>query len=169
MGWAWETRQEDGSLQEKGTEGRAWRKSDRLRFLLVEDEVAHAELIMRALKENNLLNEIIHVLDGRAALDYLFHRGAYEDVERFPTPGFILLDLRLPKVDGLDVLKQIKEDPELKKIPVVVLTTSERPEDIDAAYRGYANSYVSKPVTFEGFRKCVADIKFYWAVVNHSS
>ena len=138
-------------------------------ILLVEDEVAHAELIMRALKENNLLNEIIHVLDGRAALDYLFHRGAYEDVERFPTPGFILLDLRLPKVDGLDVLKQIKEDPELKKIPVVVLTTSERPEDIDAAYRGYANSYVSKPVTFEGFRKCVADIKFYWAVVNHSS
>ncbi|MEE9297375.1 MAG: response regulator [Phycisphaerae bacterium] len=137
-------------------------------ILLVEDEQAHAELIIRALRDNNVLNEVVHVADGRAALDYLFHLGQYEDASRSPAPGIILLDLKLPKVDGLEVLKQIKEDPELKKIPVVVLTTSERPEDIDAAYRGYANSYVTKPVTIEGFRKCVREIKFYWAVVNHA-
>ncbi len=137
-------------------------------ILLVEDEPAHAELIIRIMRGNHVVNDVVHLTDGRAALDYLFNVGLDEDSTGNPMPGLILLDLKLPKVDGLEVLENIKTNPKLKKIPVVVLTTSERPEDIDAAYRGYANSYITKPVSFEGFHKCIKEIQFYWEVVNHS-
>jgi CheY-like chemotaxis protein len=132
----------------------------------VEDEPAHAELIIRGIETNGVANRINHVLDGEAALDYLFRRGEYADPEKSPTPHLILLDLRLPKVDGLEVLRAIKADEGLRRIPVVVLTTSEAESDVTRAYENHANSYLVKPVDFEKFGKLMGDLGFYWLVWN---
>jgi CheY-like chemotaxis protein len=131
-------------------------------ILLVEDNPDHAELVKRSLGNHRVANKIIHVQDGQIALDYLFRRNAYADSRTSPRPHLILLDLRLPRVDGLDVLTQIKKSVELQKIPVVVLTTSEAERDVARAYAHSANSYLVKPVGFDEFNQLMQDLGFYW-------
>ena len=136
-------------------------------ILLVEDNPAHAELILRNFETHQLANQIIHLSDGAQALDYVFRRGAYADPSQSPRPHLILLDLRLPKVDGLEVLQAIKEAPELQAIPVVVLTTSEAEQDAFQAYQHRVNSYLVKPVDFHKFTKLMEELEFYWLVWNY--
>ena len=130
--------------------------------MLVEDNPDHAELVMRALADHRVANKIQHLLDGQSALDYLFRRSEYVDPEKSPRPHVILLDLRLPRVDGLEVLKQIKESDALRLIPIVVLTTSEAERDVVRAYTHHANSYLVKPVGYDEFNKMMEDLGFYW-------
>jgi CheY-like chemotaxis protein len=137
-----------------------------LSILLVEDNADHAELVKRNLEHFQVANRLYHVEDGEAALDFLHQRGAYADARRFPRPSLILLDLRLPRVDGLEVLKQVKTDPALHTIPVVILTTSDAERDIALAYHNHANSYVTKPVDFERFSSLLRDLGFYWLAWN---
>lgn len=134
----------------------------RLNVLLVEDDPAHAELIIRSLEDHPLSNEIHHLADGEAALDYLFRRGDYGGSEEYPRPHVVLLDLRLPKVDGLEVLEKIRASAELDDIPVVVLSTSRAESDVNQAYRLHANSYLVKPLDFATFTKLMDDFGFYW-------
>ena len=136
-------------------------------ILLVEDNVDHATLTMRALRDGNMLNEIFWVKDGEEAVDFLLHRGRYAPPADPPRPGLILLDIRLPKLDGHEVLRHIKTDPALRAIPVIMLTTSERDDEINACYQAGANSYVAKPVRFMDFIETVKSLKLYWVVVNH--
>lgn len=138
-----------------------------LNILLVEDNPDHAELIRRSFADHRVVNDIYHVVDGEAALDYLFRRGVYSDPSTSPKPHVILLDLRLPKVDGLEVLKNIRQSPDLRTVPVVVLTTSQADQDVARAYGEYANSYLVKPVDFAGFSKMMEDLGFYWLGWNH--
>ncbi len=133
-----------------------------LNILLVEDNEDHAELIQRSFRENQIANRIYWVKDGEEALDYLFQRGDYVDNAHRLCPHLILLDLRLPKVDGIEVLKTIKTDDRLKSIPVVVLTSSESEKDIRRVYQYYANSYLVKPIDFQQFTKLMRDLGFYW-------
>ena len=135
-------------------------------ILLVEDNEDHIELTLRALKNNNLINDIHVVKDGKEALDFAYHRGKYQDTEKYPRPGLILLDIHLPKVNGLEVLETLKKDPDLKSIPVIMLTTSSRDEEIVKSYAGGVNSYVTKPVDFEEFVKKIKYMKLYWTIVN---
>ncbi len=133
-----------------------------LLVMLVEDNVDHAELVMRTLSEHRVPNRIFHFMDGQTALDYLFQRGEYSDPEKNPRPHVILLDLRLPRVDGLEVLQTLKETEELRKIPVVVLTTSEAEKDVARAYNHHVNSYLVKPVGYEEFAHLMNDLGVYW-------
>ena len=137
-----------------------------LLVMLVEDNVDHAELVMRTLAEHSVPNEIFHLMDGQAALDYLFRRGEYADPAKSPRPHMILLDLRLPRVDGLEVLRILKETENLRQIPVVVLTTSEAEKDVARAYNQHANSYLVKPVGYEEFVRLMNDLGFYWLSWN---
>ncbi len=130
--------------------------------MLVEDNADHAELVIRTLEDHRIANRIQHFTDGQSAIDYLLRHGQYSDPETSPRPHMILLDLRLPRVDGLVVLQKIKENPELKSIPVIVLTTSEAEKDVARAYDNYVNSYLVKPVGFEEFSKLMNDLGFYW-------
>ena len=135
--------------------------------MLVEDNIDHAELVIRTLEEHRVANKVRHFLDGQSALDYLFHRGEFaNETSTTARPHVILLDLRLPRVDGIDVLKAIKENDDLKTIPVVVLTTSEAEKDVARAYYNHANSYLVKPVGFEEFKKLMDDLGFYWLSWN---
>ncbi len=131
-------------------------------ILLIEDNVAHAELVIRNMHAQRVANKIYHVLDGQEALDFLLHEGDFADVKKSPRPNLILLDLRLPRVDGLEVLKFIKESPELKRIPVVILTSSDAESDIARSYDYHANSYIVKPLDFNMFTKLMYDLGFYW-------
>ncbi len=135
-------------------------------ILLVEDNQDHAELTMMALKRGKLRNEIFWVKDGEAALHYLFRQGIYSNGADAPRPGLILLDIRLPKVDGLEILRQVKADGELSSIPVVMLTTSDRGEEVAEAYRLGANSYITKPVRFAEFIEKVEAVELYWMLTN---
>ncbi len=135
--------------------------------LLVEDNEAHAELVMRSFEEHRIANKVYHVSDGEKALDYLFRRGDYADPEKSPLPHVILLDLRLPKVDGLEVLKEIKTSKELDKIPTVIFTTSNAEIDVARAYEYRANSYLVKPVDHEKFQQLLNDLGFYWLAWNY--
>jgi CheY-like chemotaxis protein len=135
-------------------------------ILLVEDNPDHAELVKRNLEEFQVANHINHVEDGEAALDYVYRRGTYSDHKKFPRPDLILLDLRLPRIDGLEVLKQIKRDLTLQAIPVVVLTTSDAEKDLAQAYEYHANSYVTKPVNFDNFSRLLRDLGYYWLAWN---
>jgi two-component system response regulator len=135
---------------------------DSLHILLVEDNEAHAELVIRGLRDQQVANRIHHVSDGEKALDYLFRRGAYTDPVQNPRPNLILLDLRLPRVDGLEVLRTIKTTPDLLRIPVVILTSSDAESDIVKSYDYYANSYIVKPLDFKTFTKLMKDLGFYW-------
>ncbi|MHC4738503.1 MAG: response regulator [Planctomycetota bacterium] len=137
-------------------------------ILLIEDNQDHADLIMRSLKEHDLAKEIQHISDGEAALNYLFRRNEYADLLKSPYPGMILLDLRLPKVDGLEVLKEIKSCESLRKIPVVILTTSEAEKDISSAYNNHANSYLVKPVDFKKFTELMSNLCYYWLGWNQA-
>jgi len=133
-----------------------------LHILLVEDNEAHAELVIRGMRDQQVANKIHHVSDGEQALDYLFGRGAYSDPAQNPRPNFVLLDLRLPRVDGLEVLRTIKTTPDLLRIPVVILTSSDAESDIAKSYDYHANSYVVKPLDFRTFTKLMKDLGFYW-------
>ncbi|MHC1635023.1 MAG: response regulator [Candidatus Methanospirareceae archaeon] len=135
-------------------------------ILLVEDDEAHAMLIMRTLENAGIANKIYWVNDGEEALDFLFHRGNYVDKEKSPRPDLILLDLRLPKVNGHEVLMKIKKSEELRDIPVVVLTTSEDEKDMIRAYKNYVNSYLVKPIDFCKFSEMVRELGFYWLLLN---
>ena len=130
--------------------------------MLVEDNADHAELVIRTLQDHHIANTIKHFSDGQTALDYLLRRGEYENPESSPYPHMILLDLRLPRVDGLEVLRIIKEQDALKTIPVIILTTSEAEKDVARAYDNHVNSYLVKPVGFDEFSKLMQDLGFYW-------
>jgi CheY-like chemotaxis protein len=134
--------------------------------MLVEDNIDHAELVMRTLEEHSIANKISHFSDGQTALEYLLRRGEYSDPSTSPRPHVILLDLRLPRVDGLEVLQAIKDNPDLKAIPVVVLTTSEAEKDVARAYANHVNSYLVKPVGFEEFKRLMNDLGYYWLSWN---
>jgi two-component system, response regulator len=136
-------------------------------ILLVEDNPTDAELTMRALKRKNLANQVVWVKDGAEALEFIFATGqfAHRDVENFPK--LILLDLRMPKVDGLEVLQKIKADERTNRIPVVVLTSSQEDRDIVESYKLGVNSYVSKPVEFDDFIEAVSTLGFYWMLINN--
>ncbi len=136
--------------------------------LIVEDEEAHATLTERAIRKAGHANSIEIVRDGEEALDYLFHRGKYHEASQFPSPGLIFMDIKLPGIDGIEVLKQIKNHPDLKKIPVIMLTTSKREEDIANAYSNYANSYLTKPVGFKAFESKIMQVNDYWMELNES-
>jgi two-component system response regulator len=142
--------------------------NDFILVMLIEDNLDHAELVMRTLSEHQVINQIRHFTEGQSALDYLFRRGEYTDPAKSPRPNLILLDLRLPRVDGLDILREIKNSDDLRCIPVVILTTSEAERDIARAYMNHANSYLVKPVGFEEFNKLMEDMGFYWLGWNTS-
>ena len=131
-------------------------------ILLVEDNPAHAEIVIRSFQEHHISNRIVHVLDGEAALDYLLHRGQFSDSENSPRPRVILLDLRLPKIGGLQLLQEIKTHKTLFSIPVVILTTSEAERDLTLAYANHANSYLVKPVDFAKFSQLIDELGIYW-------
>lgn len=139
---------------------------DEIEILLVEDNPTDAELTIRALKKKNLTNKLVWVKDGAEALDFLFATGEYAERNTEDLPKLVLLDLRMPKVDGLEVLQKIKSDERTKKIPVVVLTSSKEDEDIVKSYKLGVNSYVSKPVEFDEFTKAVSTLGLYWILLN---
>jgi CheY-like chemotaxis protein len=141
--------------------------NDIIEILLVEDNPTDAELAIRALKKNNLANNLVWVKDGAEALEFLFGNRVNGTAQTPTIPRVILLDLRLPKVDGLEVLRRIKSDPDTKRIPVVVLTSSKEDRDITDSYQLGVNSYISKPVEFEAFVKVVTELGFYWLLINH--
>jgi two-component system response regulator len=134
-------------------------------ILLVEDNTTDAELTIRALRKKNLANNLVWVRDGAEALDFIFCKGQYQDRAN-GTPKLILLDLKLPKVDGIEVLRKIKADPEARSIPVVMLTSSHEERDIVDSYELGVNSYIVKPVDFEKFLEMVAQVGLYWSLVN---
>ena len=137
-----------------------------MQILLVEDDDDHAEIVARGLATNRVLNQIRRVADGEAALAYLFRRGLYADPASSPRPSVILLDLRLPRVDGLEVLRTVKETDDLRSIPVVVLTTSDAERDVTSAYDHHANSYLVKPLEFGKFSEMMETLGFYWLAWN---
>lgn len=133
-----------------------------LLVMLIEDNIDHAELVVRTLEDHLITNKVRHFQDGQSALDYLFRQGEFSEAPETQRPDVILLDLRLPRLDGIEVLKTIKEDAELKSIPVVILTTSETEKDVAKAYYNHANSYLVKPAGFDDFKKLMDDLGFYW-------
>ena len=135
-------------------------------LLLVEDNDAHAEMVMRSFSQHDVGSRIIHLSDGQKALDYVFRKGEYVDTTKYPRPHCILLDLRLPRVDGIEVLRRIKADEATRKTPVVVMTTSAADKDITRAYEYNANSYVVKPMDFDRFETLMRDLGFYWLTWN---
>ncbi len=135
-------------------------------IILVEDNPSDADLIKRALNKNNVANKILHLKDGQEVIDYLFGEGQWKGRTTTNTPKVILLDLKMPKVSGIEVLKRIKSNPETKGIPVVVLTSSKEDPDIKECYKLGVNSYVVKPVGFEDFSRTVAQLGLYWLLIN---
>lgn len=139
---------------------------DEVEILLVEDNVADVELTLRALKKNNLVNNIYVVNDGEQALDFIFARGKYSERNSKSFPKIIFLDLKLPKVGGLEVLAEIKGNPKTRMIPVIMLTSSNEEKDIIESYKLGVNSYIVKPVDFDKFIDSVKEIGMYWLLVN---
>ncbi len=137
-----------------------------IKILLVEDDIAHAEMVRRALSDLEARIELHHCQDGQAALDFLFRHAAYADPADSPTPDLILLDLRLPKVDGIEVLSQMQKTENLKHIPVVVLSTSNVESDVLKGYENGAGSYLVKPLNYEKFRSLMAAFGMYWLAWN---
>ncbi len=135
-------------------------------ILLVEDNPDDEALTLRALKKNNIMNEVVVAHDGAEALDYLFLRGAYVTRDPNKQPALTLLDLKLPKVDGLEVLRQIRANPSTQLLPVVILTSSKEEQDLITGYRLGANSYIRKPVDFGQFMEAVRSLGLYWLVLN---
>lgn len=139
---------------------------DEVEILLVEDSASDAELTIRALKKHNLTNRLIHLRDGAEALDFVFGAGAYTGRDIMKVPKVILLDLKMPKVNGLEVLEKIRSDARTRSIPVVVLTSSKEDPDIEACYAHGVNSYIVKPVDFNNFLKAVSELGCYWLLLN---
>ncbi|MCW5908057.1 MAG: response regulator [Chitinophagales bacterium] len=135
-------------------------------ILLVEDNMADAKLTIRALKSHNLCNNLVHLTDGAQALDFVFAKGEYASRTMEDKPKVILLDLNMPKIGGIEVLRQLKADERTRSIPVVVMTSSREDRDIIDSYSLGVNSYVVKPVGFENFSKAVADLGMYWMLLN---
>lgn len=135
-------------------------------ILLIEDSKLDAELTLRALTKNRIANRVVHINDGAAALDFLFGTGVYEGRNIQNKPKLILLDLKMPKVDGMQVLERIKSNDATKRIPVVVLTSSKENPDIEKCYDLGANSYIVKPVGFDNFTTAIATSGMYWMVIN---
>lgn len=135
-------------------------------ILLVEDTEQDEILTIRALKKNNILNPIVVARDGQEALDYLYGKGAYKDREPSHLPQVVLLDLKLPKVDGLEVLKEIRSHEMTKSLPVVILTTSKEERDVATGYKNGANSYVRKPVDSSQFYEAIKNLGLYWLILN---
>jgi CheY-like chemotaxis protein len=136
-------------------------------ILLVEDDPDHAALTLRALKANRIANEVVLLKDGEEARDYLFGVGRFAGRDASSVPELILLDLKLPKIDGLDVLRRIRADDRTRFVPVVVLTSSDQDEDVVRAYGLGANSFVRKPVDYEQFSRSMQELSMYWLVINH--
>ena len=141
-------------------------RGEAINVLLVEDDPAHAEIVKRNFETFRIANRLIHVWDGEEALDYLYRRGKYSDSNESPRPGIILLDLRLPKIDGLEVLQTIKSDHDLRRIPVVILTTSAAEADKVKAYDSFASSYLVKPVDYAQFVSLMEALGYYWLAWN---
>jgi two-component system response regulator len=140
-----------------------------IKILLAEDNPDDIQITQRALKEAKIINKLWIVRDGQEALDFLQHKGQYQDAAAAPKPGLILLDINLPRVNGLEVLKKIKQDHDLKRIPIVVLTVSRRDEDIISGYNYGCNSFIQKPIEFEKFVEAVKLIGLYWGLLNVDS
>jgi len=134
--------------------------------LLVEDNIHDAEMTIRSLKKVNLANNLLHVKDGEEALEFIFARGKYSDRQSAHLPKVILLDIKMPKVDGIEVLKQLKANETSKLIPVVIMTSSKEEQDIINSYELGVNSYVVKPVDFDGFARAVSQLGLYWLLTN---
>ena len=135
-------------------------------ILLVEDNMSDAEMIVRALKKNNITDKLVHLRDGSEALDFIFAEGPYLDREAKKMPKVIFLDLKMPKVNGLQVLQRVKSDERTRKIPIVILTSSNEDTDIRECYNLGINSYIVKPVQFEEFTKVISKLGLYWTSLN---
>ncbi|MFZ0616983.1 MAG: response regulator [Chthoniobacterales bacterium] len=140
--------------------------SNSTEILIVEDNPNDAQLTMRSLQKNNLANHIMHVSDGQAAIDYIFGEGKYQGRNVLHQPKVVLLDLKLPKLNGLQVLARIRGDKRTKILPVVILTSSQEESDLIESYNLGANSYIVKPVEFENFAKSVQEVGLYWLLLN---
>jgi two-component system, response regulator len=135
-------------------------------ILLIEDNPNDAELTLRALKKNNIANKIQLIKDGAEALDYFFAKGNYSNRNMMLNPKLVILDLKLPKVDGLEILRRVKSDERTKTIPIVIMTSSKEENDIVASYKLGANSFIVKPVDFEKFMVSVKELGMYWLLLN---
>ena len=140
-----------------------------INILLVEDNPIDIKIAKRSLKEGRITNKMYVVRDGQEALDFIRNMGEYEDAAKAPKPDLILLDINLPKLDGIEVLKELKKDPKYKRIPVVMLTMSDDEKDIFNGYDNGANSYITKPVEFDKFLKAIKAINFYWTLCKRST
>jgi len=139
-----------------------------LHILLADDNAAHAKLVMRSFADHRLANIVEHVNDGEAALDYLLHRREFKNSPDYPLPDIILLDLKLPKIDGLNVLKTIRETDDLRRLPVIILSTSNATADVTRAYELCASSYLVKPTDFGQFSQMIDNLGNYWLLWNRS-
>ena len=137
-----------------------------VKILLVEDNLDDVMITKRALKEAKVINELHIVRDGQEAIDFLQHTGSHAEAAKSPRPGLILLDVNLPKLNGIDVLMRIKQDPHLRRIPVIMLTMSKREEDVIKSYDNGCNSFIQKPVEFDRFVRLVQEIGLYWGLLN---
>lgn len=138
-------------------------------ILLVEDNPDDIKITERALEKGKVLNKLYVVRDGQEALDFLYHQGDYSDPKKAPKPGLILLDINLPKLNGIDVLKKVKSDEKLRRIPIIMLTVSKRDEDVVRSYDLGVNSYIVKPVEFDKFVETIKNIELYWILTNVSA
>jgi two-component system response regulator len=143
-------------------------ESRQTQILLVEDDPTDVEIALEALRGENLANDIVVVRDGEEALDFLFCRNVYATRSIDLPPHLVMLDLKLPKVDGIEVLRQLKEDPRTRPIPIVIMTSSKEEEDMVRSYQLGVNSYIQKPVDFDQFRGIVKNTGLYWLVVNQT-
>ena len=139
-----------------------------IEILLIEDSTSDAEMTIRALKKNNIANNLVHLTNGADALDFIFGTGSFTGRNTDIHPKIMLLDLKMPKVDGIDVLRKVKSDERTKIIPIVVLTSSQEDPDIQTCYQLGVNSYIVKPVDFGNFIKAVSELGLYWLVLNHA-
>jgi CheY-like chemotaxis protein len=142
--------------------------NNEVEVLMVEDNPHDAEMTIRALKKVNLANNLVHLKDGAEALDFIFAKGAFAGRKIENKPKVILLDIKMPKVDGIEVLRRIKSDDATKTIPVVIMTSSKEEQDMITSYNLGVNSYVVKPVDFESFAKAVAELGLYWLLINQT-
>lgn len=143
--------------------------SKTVEILLVEDNANDAELTIRELKRHNMANNLVHVRDGEEALEFLYGTGRYASrKENLMMPKMVLLDLQMPKLNGIEVLKEIKGHPHTRNIPVIILTSSKENPDVQKCYDLGANSYIVKPVNFEGFAEAIRNLGFYWLLLNQS-
>ena len=137
-----------------------------IEILLVEDSPTDAKLTIRSLQKSNIANRITHMIDGAIALDYLFCEGIYKDRDHATDPRVVLLDIKLPKVNGIEVLRRIRSDPRTESLLVVILTSSEEQSDVARGYKLHANSYIVKPVDFQQFANAIKSLDLYWLTLN---